>query len=68
MTENEIVLSAALAVAFRMTLDIQIIFEEITAEMSISCTNKTLDELYEIITSRKVDIVTKASAMIKLFG
>ena len=68
MTENEIVLSASFAVAFRMTVDISISFSEIAAEMSLSCPNQTPDELYEIITARRIDIVTKANSMIKLFS
>lgn len=67
MTENEVILSAAFAVAFRMTLDIPISFTEIAAEMSISCANRTVDELYEVLTVRRIAIVTKAMSMIKLF-
>lgn len=68
MNEAEIVFSASLAVAFRMTLDIPISLAEIAAEMSISCASKTPDELYSIMTERRTDIVTKAMSMIKLFS
>ncbi len=67
MSEAEIVLSASLAVAFRMTLDLPIDLAEIAAEMHLSV-NVPIEDLHNIITARKRDIVTKAMSLIKLFS
>ncbi len=67
MTENEIVLSAALAVAFRQSLSIPVDMHEIAAEIAMG-TEPSADLIHQVITYRLADINNKAIAIIELFS
>ncbi len=67
MSENNIVRSAAFALAFRRSLSISDNVLEIAAEIA-TATEFSSELVLEIIIERLVDIDAKAEAILKLFG
>ena len=67
MSENNIVRSAALALAFRRSLSISDNVLEIAAEIA-TATEFSSELVLEIIVERLVDIDAKAEAILKIFA